>query len=100
MERRTGRDGDLATLRLEYQAPARLDRVRRHYRAMLRRHGWFVGDVEFRDDRWGIEANKGAREASIELRGEGNGTEARIEVSWPSSDRDPGRDDDDHSGPG
>jgi len=69
---------------------------------MLRRHGWFVGDVEFRDDRWDIEANKGAREASIELRGDGDGTEVRIEVSWPSSERDSGRDDpdDDHSGPG
>jgi hypothetical protein len=99
---RQGRDGDLATLELEYLAPARLDRVRRHYRAMLRRHDWVVGDVEFHGDGWEIQANRGAREASIELKGDDDGTEVDIEISWPSGDRSGrgGSDDDDHSGPG
>lgn len=83
-ERERGRSGDLTTLKLEYTTPARLDRVRRHYRTMLRRHGWFVGDVEFDHDEWEIEANKGKREVAIELKREGNRTEVDIELSWPS----------------
>jgi hypothetical protein len=101
VERKTGRDGDLATLELEYTTGARLDRVRRHYRAMLRRHGWFVGDVQFEGDGWDIEANKGAREASIELKRDGEGTEVEIEISWPAGDADGGSQrSDDSSGPG
>jgi hypothetical protein len=101
-ERQQGRDGDLATLELEYRTPARLDRVRRHYRVMLRRHGWFVGDVEFDDDAWEIAANKGSREASIELKHDGGGTKVEVDISWPADDRDrrsggPGGG---HSGPG
>jgi hypothetical protein len=97
-----GRSGDLTTLKLEYTTPARLDRVRRHYRSMLRHHGWFVGDVEFDHDGWEIEANKGKREASIELKREGNRTEVEIEVSWPSGDRSGGGSGGGggHSGPG
>jgi hypothetical protein len=102
VKRRTGHDGDLATLELEYRTPARVERVRRHYRAMLRRHGWFVGDVEFDGGDWDIEANKGAREASIELKRDGDGTEVEISISWPSGGpgRGPRVPDDDHSGPG
>ncbi len=101
VERKTGRDGDLATLELGYTTQARLDRVRRHYRAMLRRHGWFVGDVQFEGDGWDFEANQGAREASIELKRDGDGTEVEIEISWPAGDPDGGsRRSDDSSGPG
>jgi hypothetical protein len=75
---------------------------------MLRRHGWFVGDVEFRDDRWEIKANRGPREAAIELRRDDPGTEVRIEISWPSAGQGGGSGgsggsggrDDDHSGRG
>jgi hypothetical protein len=63
---------------------------------MLRRHGWFVGDVQFEGDGWDIEANKGTREASIELSREGTGTEVEIEISWPADDPDGGS----RSGPG
>jgi hypothetical protein len=87
----------LARLRIEYQTTAPLDRVRRHYRVMLRRHGWFVGDVEYRDDRWDIAANRGGREASVELRAEGTGTDVRVEISWPTQAVPGGGD---HSGPG
>jgi hypothetical protein len=105
----------LARLRIEYQTTAPLDRVRRHYRVMLRRHGWFVGDVEYRDDRWDIAANRGGREASVELRAEGTGTDVRVEISWPTQAVPGGGDQggpggggdqggpgggDDHSGPG
>jgi hypothetical protein len=55
---------------------------------MLRRHGWFVGDVEFDDDAWTIAANKGPREASIELKRDDGGTEVEIDISWPADDRD------------
>lgn len=84
VEQARGRSGDLATLQLEYTTPARVDLVRGHYRTMLRRYGWFVGDVEFDDDGWEIEANKGAREASIEIQREGGTTEVEIEISWPA----------------
>jgi len=83
-ERERSQRGDLAILTLEYSTPARLDRVRRHYRTMLRRHGWFVGDVELDDDGWEIEANKGTREASIEIQREDGRTEVEIEISWPA----------------
>ena len=38
-------------------------------------------------DAWEIAANKGSREASIELKRESGGTEVEIEISWPANDR-------------
>ena len=69
---------------------------------MLRRHDWFVGDVEFDDDTWAIAANKGSREASIELKRDGGGTEVEIDISSPADDRGSrsGGPNDNHSGPG
>lgn len=83
VERDQGTSGDLTVLKLEYRTSAAIDRVRRHYRRMLRQHGWFVGDVEFEGDGWEIQANKGTREASIEIQREDGGTEVEIEMSWP-----------------
>ena len=89
-EHRQERSGPLVKLELEYTTSAGLDRVRRHYRSMLRHHGWFVGEVGFDDDGWEIEANKGTREASIELQHEGDLTEVEVEISWPAAE--PARD--------
>jgi hypothetical protein len=85
-ERRRSTDGDLARLELRYSTAASLNAVRRHYRAMLRHHDWFVGEVDVDDDSWEADANRGSREVSIELERDDGRTEIEVEVTWPASD--------------
>lgn len=61
------REDGLHITSLRYQAAASVDRLRAHYRAALREHGWRLGEIEFDDAAWEIDASKGAREAEIEI---------------------------------
>jgi hypothetical protein len=62
-----GVDGRVRWVLIRYAAAATTDRVRAHYRTAMRDHGWFVGDVDFRDGVWRFDANRDSREVTIEI---------------------------------
>jgi hypothetical protein len=62
-----GVDGRIRWSLIRYAAAAPPDEVREHYRAALRDHGWFVGDVGFDGGRWLFDANRDSREVTLEL---------------------------------
>jgi hypothetical protein len=59
--------GRLEAATIEYLALATTDEVRDHYRRELRAHGWFVGDVSTDGLDWRFQANRGTREATIDI---------------------------------
>lgn len=72
------RDGDLLVIEVEYEVPADVESVRRHYRQVMQEHGWRAGDAEVDDAGWELKASRGAREVEIEIEPTAGG--AHVEV--------------------
>lgn len=78
-----GMDDGLQETSIEYQATADIGLVRGHYRRVLREHGWRLGEIEFDDGDWELDASKGAREVELEIERSGGGTRIEVTITEP-----------------
>jgi hypothetical protein len=49
----------------------------------MRRHGWFVGEVDFDRGTWRFDANRGNRELALEFGPDGPDTRVTVYLSAP-----------------
>jgi hypothetical protein len=75
----------LVVTRARYLSREKLDVVRGFYRGVFRSEDWKVANAEFSDDEWTFLVVKGEREAEIEVRSHGTGSETEMRLSAPQS---------------